>query len=190
MYVPYPTKSEGVKSKQVPGPVWPSIRSFSECDCTRRITQLIGEDVTLFSPSSHPLSGPAGLSLAPHLGNSPLLNPGSIAQSVKNLSAMQETWVLLLVWADPLEKGMATHSSRHGQRSLAGYGPWGRKSQTWLSDKTTTATTCICSCKGMTCSRDLPGSSMKSIQAREIVNDIVKSNHRLCCGKKGERKWW
>ena len=30
-----------------------------------------------------------------------------IAQSVKNLSAMQETWVQ----EDPLEKGMATHSS-------------------------------------------------------------------------------
>ena len=30
---------------------------------------------------------------------------------VKNLSAMQETWVRSLVWEDPLEKGMATHSS-------------------------------------------------------------------------------
>ena len=32
---------------------------------------------------------------------------------VKNLPAMQETWVgsLSLGWEDPLEKGMATHSS-------------------------------------------------------------------------------
>ena len=30
---------------------------------------------------------------------------------VKNLPAMQETWVLSLGWANPLEKGMATHSS-------------------------------------------------------------------------------
>ena len=30
---------------------------------------------------------------------------------VKNLPAMQETWVLSLVWEDPLEKGIATHSS-------------------------------------------------------------------------------
>ena len=29
----------------------------------------------------------------------------------KNLPAMQETWVLLLGWGDPLEKEMATHSS-------------------------------------------------------------------------------
>ena len=30
---------------------------------------------------------------------------------VKNLSAMLETWVRSLDWKDPLEKGMATHSS-------------------------------------------------------------------------------
>ena len=34
-----------------------------------------------------------------------------IAQSVKNLPAMQEIWVRFLGWEDPLEKGMATHSS-------------------------------------------------------------------------------
>ena len=30
---------------------------------------------------------------------------------VKNLPAMQETWILSLCWEDPLEKEMATHSS-------------------------------------------------------------------------------
>ena len=30
---------------------------------------------------------------------------------VKNLPAKQETWVRFLGWEDPLEKGMATHSS-------------------------------------------------------------------------------
>ena len=30
---------------------------------------------------------------------------------IKNLHAMQETWVRSLGWEDPLEKGMATHSS-------------------------------------------------------------------------------
>ena len=34
-----------------------------------------------------------------------------VAQLVKDLSAMRETWVLSLGWEDPLEKGMATHSS-------------------------------------------------------------------------------
>ena len=33
-----------------------------------------------------------------------------MAQMVKNLPAMQETWVQSLGWEDPLEKGMATHS--------------------------------------------------------------------------------
>ena len=34
-----------------------------------------------------------------------------VAQTVKNLPAMQETWVQSLDWEDPLDKGMATHSS-------------------------------------------------------------------------------
>ena len=34
-----------------------------------------------------------------------------VAQLVKNLPAMQETWVLSLGWEDPLEKGKATLSS-------------------------------------------------------------------------------
>ena len=34
-----------------------------------------------------------------------------LAQLVKNLPARQETWVRSLAWEDPLEKGMATHSS-------------------------------------------------------------------------------
>ena len=45
---------------------------------------------------------------------------------------MQETQVRFLGQEDPLEKGMATHSSillgeSHGQRSLVGYSPWGCK---------------------------------------------------------------
>ena len=34
-----------------------------------------------------------------------------VAQMVKNLPAMQETQVQSVGWEDPLEKGMATHSS-------------------------------------------------------------------------------
>ena len=36
-----------------------------------------------------------------------------VAQTVKRLSTMQETWVRSLGWEDPLEKEMATHSSIH-----------------------------------------------------------------------------
>ena len=35
----------------------------------------------------------------------------NIVQTVKNLPAMQKTWVQSLGLEDPLEKGMATHSS-------------------------------------------------------------------------------
>ena len=34
-----------------------------------------------------------------------------VAQLVKNLPAMRETWVQSLGWEDPLEKGKATHSA-------------------------------------------------------------------------------
>ena len=34
-----------------------------------------------------------------------------MAQTVKNLPAMRETWVRSLGWEDPLEEGMAAHSS-------------------------------------------------------------------------------
>ena len=55
-----------------------------------------------------------------------------MAQSVQNLPAVQETQVLSLGQEVPLEKKMGTHSNilagkSHGQRSLVGYSPWGRK---------------------------------------------------------------
>ena len=37
--------------------------------------------------------------------------PSLVAQMVKNLSARQEIRVQSLGWEDPLENGMATHSS-------------------------------------------------------------------------------
>ena len=54
-----------------------------------------------------------------------------MASLVKNLPARQETQVQSLGQEDPL-KGMATHPAFlygeiHGQRSLAGYSPWGHK---------------------------------------------------------------
>ena len=40
-----------------------------------------------------------------------------VAQMVKNLPAMQDTWVQFLGWKDPLGKGRATHSA--GSRHIA-----------------------------------------------------------------------
>ena len=54
-------------------------------------------------------------------GGSEVTNPPAVQET-------QEMWVRSLGQEDPLEKGMATHSSIlagefHVQRSLAGYGP-------------------------------------------------------------------
>ena len=56
-----------------------------------------------------------------------------MAQTVENLPATQEAWAQSLGQEDPLEEGMATHSSILSWRiprtegSLAGYGTWGHK---------------------------------------------------------------
>ena len=62
---------------------------------------------------------PGGLGLTPAVGKE-ILWASLVAQLVKNLHAMQETWVQSLGWEDPLEKGKATHSSS----ILARRNPW------------------------------------------------------------------
>ena len=66
-----------------------------------------------------------------------------VAQTVKNLPAMQKTWVWSLGQEDPLEKRMATHSSILGVvswRVLGGLGAWRAavhrvtKRRIWQSD--------------------------------------------------------
>ena len=68
-------------------------------------------------PFSFPATRPA-----PHPRKCPL--------PMASLSARQETWVQCLGREDPLEEGMATHSSILAWRipwteELAGYNPWG-----------------------------------------------------------------
>ena len=55
-----------------------------------------------------------------------------VAQMVKYLPQMRETQVRSLGWEDPLEKEWQPTPAFlpeefNGQRSLAGYGPWGHK---------------------------------------------------------------
>ena len=56
-----------------------------------------------------------------------------VAQTVKRLSTMQETWVQSLSWEDSLEEEVATHSSTLAWKILwteklgAGNCPWGHK---------------------------------------------------------------
>ena len=63
-----------------------------------------------------------------------------VAQTVKNLPAMWETWVQSLVWEDPLEGGILIHSSILAWRIPTDRGAWWAtvrgvaKSQIWLKD--------------------------------------------------------
>ena len=55
-----------------------------------------------------------------------------VAQMVKILPAVQETWVQSLGWEDSLRRErpptpVFLPGEFHGQRSLAGYSPWGHK---------------------------------------------------------------
>ena len=61
----------------------------------------------------------------------PYCRASLVAQMVKSLPAMWETWVRPLGQEDPPEKEMATPvllpGKFHGRRSLVGYSPWGCK---------------------------------------------------------------
>ena len=63
-----------------------------------------------------------------------------VAQTVKNLPAVRDTWVRSLSWEDPPEEGMATHSSILFWRISMDRGTWRAtvhgvaKSQTRLND--------------------------------------------------------
>ena len=98
------------------------------------ITESVSHSVTSDS------LGPQGLQPARLLcpWDSPGKNTGVcslVAQTVKNPPAMQEMWVQSLGWEDPLEKGMATHSS-----ILAWEIPWtaeaGRRESMGLQSQT------------------------------------------------------
>ena len=87
--------------------------------------------------------------LAPHLCSPPSSGPHKlpdfpVAQTVKNMPAMQETRVQSLSQEDLLEKVMAAHSSILAwripwQRSLAGYSLWGCKESDMTERLTCTA---------------------------------------------------
>ena len=74
------------------------------------------------------------------MGHSKAERASLIAQTVKSLLAMRDTWVQSLGWEDPLEEGMATHSSVLSWKIPMDRGAWWAtihgvaKSQTPLSD--------------------------------------------------------
>ena len=91
---------------------------------------------------------------------------------VKNLCALPETWVQSLGREDPLEKGIATHSSIHGQRNLVGYSPWGLKE----SDTTEQINN--------------DNSSGSAFIVLEEGQGLQRQGHRSLSSHRGERCWW
>ena len=95
-----------------------SLRSCKESDSTKQRT------LSLYGDNSH-------ITQFTHLG---CMNQwfSLVAQTVKNLPAMWDTWVRSLGQEDPLEKGMAAYSvflpaESHGQKSLEGYSSQGHR---------------------------------------------------------------
>ena len=73
------------------------------------------------------------------------LPEGSVVKNPPAVQEMQEMWVPSLGREDFLEEEMATHSSilpkkSHGQKSLAGYSPWGRKESNMIDHARTSTT--------------------------------------------------
>ena len=72
-----------------------------------------------------------------------------VAEMIKNLLAIQETWIQFLGWEDPLEEGMATHSSILAWRNPMDRGAWWTivhgvaNSWTGLSEHRTAKAYCI-----------------------------------------------
>ena len=91
-----------------------------------QFSSVVQSCLTLCNPMNRSMPG------FPLLHYYPKYDHPLVAQRVKHLPAMQETWVPSLGQEDPLEKEMATHFSilpgeAQGQRSLAGYRPRGHK---------------------------------------------------------------
>ena len=105
---------------------------------------------------------------------------------VKNLPAMQETWVRSLGWEDALDESMTTHSSilACGQRSLEGYRPWCCKELEMTEDQLCTALVTLHRLRALSgawlSSRTLGGALILHFRCRTIQFPRC-FGHRLGC---------
>ena len=111
-----------------------------------------------------------------------------VAETVKNLAAMQETQVPSLGWEDPLEKGMASHSSILACRILWTEEPGGglefmallRAGHNWV---TSTFTFICVKLKNTACNSRLPQQTFHSrIWPHSTSLSSVCSRWKLGCG--------
>ena len=96
-----------------------------------------------------------------------------MAQLVKNLPAVWETWVQPLGWEDPLEKGMATYSIILAWRIPWTVYPWGHKE--WDTTEVTYSTVTVTQSRPTLCNpmdSSLPGSSIHGILQARILSGL------------------
>ena len=79
----------------------------------------------------------------------PLYWASLVAQMVKNVPWVQESWAPSLGWEDPLEKEMEPTSvflpgEFHGQRRLVGYSAWSHKELDMTEQLTFSLSTILC----------------------------------------------
>ena len=111
---------------------WGGSKITADCDCSHEIKRhlLLAKKVMTNLDSilkSRDITLPTNF----HVVKARVFSWASlVAQMVKQLPVMRETWFQFQGREDPLGKDMATQSSTrawktHGQRSLAGNSPWG-----------------------------------------------------------------
>ena len=116
-----------------------------------------------------------------------------VAQTIKNLPAVWETWVRSLGQEDPLEEGMATLSSILAWRILMDRGDWRAtvhgvtKSQIWLSESAQHSTFCLCREMSLFIlnSKEL-GASNQQVKKKSLwefpVSPVVRTQWSHCQG--------
>ena len=125
--VSFPHSCEGARLSDVNQSTLPTHRTFIN---SRFLDSSVGKESTCNAGDQGSIPG-SGRSPEEGIGYPPQYFWASlVAQLVKNLPTMWETWVPSLGWEDPVEKGRATHSSILAWRS-----PWtvqsmGSQSQT------------------------------------------------------------
>ena len=105
---------------------------FTSCELVEGLISFATLVASINRESSQPESGPSVVRVLFFVFFFFINSFGTVIKNHLPRQEMLETQVRSLGREDPLEKGMATHSSVlawriHAQRSLAGYSPWGHR---------------------------------------------------------------
>jgi len=108
-----------------------------------------------------------------------------VVQMVKNLSAIQETWVWFLGWEDPRRRKWQPNpvflsGKFHGQRSLAYYSPWGCKESDMTEQLTHMwSTMCLLMCEIRSTLKQAYDFAAKLDLLQDLINSIMKVKEKV-----------